>query len=121
MTLTITPSTDKDAARFIVKVNDNGKKVGVYDTVDGCYHAAGPLLRAVGIDYLPWFTEGSVEKRVTEAQAVADLLNERHGNGVTKATVSKGKGRGTATQSDDEAAFRAAAEAIIADEKKGRA
>lgn len=112
MSIETIPHSDK-SLRFVVRANDNGKKVGVYDYVDGCYHGAGPLLRAVGIEHLDWFTGGTLAERVEKAQAVADLLNEHHGGTIAP---KRGKAKAAAPKADSEDSLHSMADALIADQ-----
>lgn len=105
MSMTMHKGIDRNGPRFIVRVLDNGKKIGVYDVVDGAYHGAGPILRNVGIDYLPWLTD------IEEAQRIADLLNAA--NGPREEAKPKSKAKSKDAEEDSLAAF---GRALIADQ-----
>lgn len=98
--------------RYIVKQMLN-KELGVYDTENACFPRQGPELRIVGISYVGWMKPSERAK----AEEIVALLNEadRDGRlpGSKPIAKSKAKSKATKNNDEDEAAFRAMAEALV--------
>lgn len=92
---------------YIIKRLSNDRYVGIYDTNLACYPIEGPELRAAGFARIEgsapggWFKVSELE----EAERIAALLNEFHGD----APVNVKKTKPKPTDAEDEAAFAAIA------------